>query len=283
MFKESIDRLLAAAAISLALLTGCGSSPERKAAEALLADARSAIETGDPERGILLLDSISDAYPGETEVRRQALAARPKAVEAITIKEIEQTDSLIAALQLSYNDFEKTMKKITGRDLVEPYFVPVKGYKADFVSSTGVQARVDLVGQFYILSSVNGMKLRHIAVEFSNGDSSVVSQTVSPDGETNFRMDNSELITYDPGKCDSIGQFFVENISRNIKGYFIGEVGKKTPFSLTADQIEGIADAYRYSRSITDARTAAVKREKLDRQLQVARDQMARTSGAVKE
>lgn len=278
MFNVSTDRLIISSALSLLMLTGCGESPERKAAESLLQEAEAAILSRKPEEGIQLLDSISKAYPEQTETRRSALALRPKATEIITIREIEQTDSLLAALELEYNQMEGLMKKISDRNLVEPYYVPAKAYNPNFVSSTGVQARVDLVGQFYLLSSVNGKTLKHVAVEFSNGKETVSTQTVKADGETNFRMGNSELITYEPGKCDTIGQFFVDNISVPVKGAFVSENGKKTPFGLTAAQVEAIADAYRYSHSIVDAREAAVHREKLERKLQVARDQMARTA-----
>lgn len=276
MFNVSIKSIPFFAA--LLLLGSCGKSPERQAAEALLTQADAEIAAGNSEKAMVLLDSIASAFPGETEVRKDALALRPKAVQAATIREIEQTDSLIAALELEYKDVEGKMKKISGKELPEPYFVPAEGYNPDFVSSTGVQARVDLVGQFYLLSSVAGKNLRHVAVEFSNGNESVETKHVSADGETNFRFGGSELITYEPGGCDTIGEFFLNNRNAALKGAFISENGKKTPFRLSPAQVGAIADAYRYSRSIVVAREAAVKRQKLDRQLQIARDQIARTN-----
>lgn len=264
---------------SVLLLAACGTvSPEQKAAQELLDRANTEITGGDPALAITLLDSISVAYPDQTEIRREALALRPKAVEAITLAQIEHEDSVLAALEADNIRTAPLMKKITGKDLVEPYFVPGKGYNPNFVSSTGIQARVDLVGQFYLLSSVNGKPLRHVAVEFTGRNGSVATKSVPADGETNFRMNGSELITYEPGGCDTIGQFFLDNRNTAIKGFFISENGRRTPFPLTADQIAAIGDAYSYSRSITEARTSAVRKEKLERQLQIARDQIARTA-----
>jgi len=270
-------------AVSMMLYACNTTSPERRSAEQLLASAEAEINNGDPDAGILLLDSIAKTYPEQTEVRKMALSLRPRAVEAKTIREIESTDSLLAELELRYNETESLMKKIDDKNLLEPYYVPVKGYDPKFVSGTGVQARVDAVGQFYMLSSVVGKSLRHIAVGFTSGNESVATKSVKADGETNFRMNGSELITYEPGGCDTIGEFFLKNRNSVVKGFFVGENGKKTPFRLSHDQIDGIADAYVYSRSIVDARNAAVLRQKLERQLQVARDQIARTSLQEKE
>ncbi len=277
MYNAAIKLAIAAVAITTA--TSCATkSQETVEAENLLTMAENAVTQGNPEQAIILLDSLNKAYPTQIEVQRKALQLRPRAIESGTIAQLSQTDSLIATYQAENEQLKPAMKLISDKDLVEPYYVPVSGYNPQFLKTTGIQPRVDEIGQFYIISSVSGKNLRHTSITLKSPAGEVSTPAVPYDGETNYRSSGSEMITYLPEQCDTIGQFVVENISQPITLIFNSENGKTTSSKLSQAEIKGIADAYRYSRSIINGRDLTVKRQKLERQLQIARDQAARTA-----
>lgn len=277
LFKSKIA---VSAAISFAImLSACNSKSESTvAAENLLGQAEQLIQTN-PAGAIVLLDSIQHAFPSELQVGREALALRPKAIEASTLREITSTDSLLAVYAAMNENTRSLMKKIADKNLVEPYYVPASGYNASFMSSSAaIQPRVDEIGQFFFLSIVNGKNIRHNSFTIVAPTGSVSVAPVPFDGESNYRINSSELVSYMPEACDTIGKFVADNAGQKLKVVFNGEKGKSTSVALSAAEAKGIVDAWNYSRSITESRELAVKREKLDQQLQIARNQIARLS-----
>lgn len=261
------------------ILPSCGKSPERVAAESLLSEADSSFAQNDYSRTILLLDSLQAAFPNEIEVQRNALSLRPKAVEKITIAELTETDSLLAVYAAQNEILSPAMKTISGPELVESYKVPLSGYDSNFLNSTGLQPRVDEIGQFYMISSVAGSAIRHNSITIRANGGEVSTSTVPFDGDSNYRIGTTEMVTYLPNQCDTVGQF-ISTLPESTPAILIfnGENGKKITKKLTPQQVKGIADAYRFSKSIVWSRDLTVRKEKLEKKLQIARDQIARTS-----
>ncbi len=277
MFKEAI-KATATTLITLSLVSCGGKSQSALEAENLLETARGAFEAGDTHRAFMLIDSLQNNYKAETGVQRLALNLRPKVMEAAIIKEISSTDSLMTSYAAEHDRLESKMKKISDQKLVEPYYVAVSGYDPSFMNGTGVQPRVDEVGQFFLISSVTGRPLKHESITLKSNAGQVSTPAVAYDGELNYRINGSELVTYMPEQGDTLGQFVYDNPAVEVTVVFNGAGGKSFSRRLTSAESQGIADAYRFSKSIICSRDLAVKRQKLERQLQVARDQIARTT-----
>lgn len=279
MYNVKTNIIAVAAAAALALASCQGKSESALAADRLVDNAQSLIESGKPAQAIAVLDSLMAQYPTEVEAGRRALTLRPRAIELQTIAEIQTTDSLIAVFSAENETVAPTMKKIDDKDLVEPYYVAASGYDPSFMNSTGIQPRVDAIGQFYILSSVTGNNLRHNSITIKSSNGEVSTEPVPYDSDSNYSIDATELVTYSPEACDTIGYFVAQNPDAAYTLVFNGDKGKNITRKLTAAQAKGLADAWRYSRSIVKARDLTARKQMLEQRLQIARDQIARTSG----
>lgn len=275
--KTNIIAVIAATAVTLASCQG--KSESTVAADRMADTAQSLIESGKPAQAIAVLDSLAALYPTEVEAGRRALALRPRAIELQTIAEIQTTDSLIAVFSAENENVAPAMKKIDDKDLVEPYYVASAGYDPSFMNSTGIQPRVDAIGQFYILSSVTSNTLRHNSITIKSSNGEVSTEPVPYDSDSNYSIDGTELVTYSPESCDTIGYFVAQNPEATYTLVFNGDKGKNLTRKLTAAQTKGIADAWRYSRSIVKARDLTARKQMLEQRLQIARDQIARTTG----
>ena len=265
--------------MSILVLFGCGPSKERLAAESLLNEAQSQLDSGNFQQAFKLLDSISVAYPKETEIRKQAMFLRTSVIEAETLKEISYNDSMSAEMKILYDQVLPRMKKVENPQLVEGYWIAIDGNDPKFMESTGIQARVSEDGEFYVISEVNGANNLHHS-SFSLSTPSGVkahSDTVPFDNELNYRINNSETVTYSGENTDSVGRFAVKYVNDPIKLIFIGEDGKTKTVNLKTDQVQAIADAYLMASSLTKGKRLSAQRELLERKLQLARDQKART------
>ncbi|MDE5844709.1 MAG: hypothetical protein K2H32_04385 [Muribaculaceae bacterium] len=247
------------------------------AAEKLVENAQSFIADGNPAKAIQALDSLSALYPGEIEAGRRALALRPQAIEQLTITEIQTTDSLIAIYSIENQEYVNSIKKIDDKELLEPYYVAKSGYDPAFMNKTAIQPRVDNIGQFYILSSVNGSKLHHNSITIKSNAGEVSTETVPFDSDSNFDIDGAELVTYSPQSCDTIGYFIAQNPEATYTVVFNGENGKNISNKLSSEQVKGIIDSWKYSRSIVQGRDLSARKQMLEQRLQIARDQIART------
>ncbi|MGM9799950.1 MAG: hypothetical protein ACI30M_04625 [Muribaculaceae bacterium] len=260
--------------IAAALVTSCGKSESTTSAEALLAEAQAALDAQDTNLATSLLDSLDRGYASETGVRKQALAMRPKIVECETLKEITTTDSLMAYYADLHARAQEKMKCVNNPQLVEPYYVAKVAFKEDFVNTTGVQARVDEIGQFYMVSSLKGNSICHTSVTITADGGSATTATIPYDGEANYRIDGSELVTYMTAQCDTVGKFAATHRTSMGKLTFNGK--RNHTIQLSPAQMASIADAWDFAQSIVQSRELSIQREKLERKLQIARDQAAR-------
>ncbi|MDE6126928.1 MAG: hypothetical protein K2G30_08220, partial [Muribaculaceae bacterium] len=157
------------------------------------------------------------------------------------------------------------------------YWTYGKPYRPDFMNTTGIEPRVSEIGEFYIVSSVNPAGgLKHTTVAVSGNGARATATPVPYDGESNYRIDGGEIITFSPEASDTIGAFAYGNQGVPLTLHFIGT--KERSQKLAADQAAAIAAAYRYSKITVDARERSVNRQKLEKQLAIARDQIARTA-----
>ncbi len=267
---------LAALALTAIVSASCGkkANPE---AEGLLNMAQTAFDNSAYAEARTLLDSLQKGYPAEIELQRAGMALRPKVIEQLTLVEIQQTDSAVAAEKAEADKLKSGLKWVKTPGMIEGYWTYGKTYRPDFMNTTGIEPRVSDIGEFYIVSSVNpGGGLKHTSIAVSGNGGRAQTAPVPYDGESNYRIDGGEIITFSPEASDTIGAFALNNQGAPLTLHFIG--GKERSQKLSADQVAAIAAAYRYSRITIDARERTVNRQRLEKQLAIARDQIARTA-----
>lgn len=263
------------AVCALSLMSACsGSDKTDPEARALFDGATTAYENADYSRAELLLDSLQKAYPAEIKLQREGMALRPKVIEKATLLKISTNDSLMALDKVEAERLKPKLKWVKTPRMIEGYWVASEGYNPSFMSTTAIQGRVSEIGEFYIVSSAKP-SLGHTAISLSDGRSKVSTPEVPYDGESNYRIDGGEIITFSPAQSDTIGGFALANSGKPLALTFHGKSSR--PVKLTATQTTALADAYAYARAVSRARQLSVDRQRLEATLQVARDQIART------
>lgn len=280
-------RLLPIGSCLLALMCACGGKQENPQARELLDNANAAFEQQDYALATTLLDSLQKTFPSELGIQRESMALRPKVIEQTAILQLQQLDSLDAADTSTLTALKPALKWVKTPGMIEGYWIDAKAYNPNFMNTTGIEARVNEIGQFYIVSSVNPAgNLKHTFVTLKTGSESVTTQTVPYDGESNYRLGGGEVITFSPEQSDTIGFTAMQAVNANpsATGTLIFNGAKNTKsIRLNAAQTAAIANAYRYSSAVIRARDNQVQRQKLNRTIEIARQQAAKTSASATE
>lgn len=272
MFKSGAIPASCVMSLLFACSGGDKADPE---ARSLLDAASSAYGNADYSLAETLLDSLQRGFPAEVSLQKEGMALRPKVIEKATLLEISANDSLMAFDKVEAGRLKQKLKWVKTPRMIEGYWVAAEGYNPSFMSTTAIQGRVSEIGEFYIVSSAKPL-LGHTSISLSDGASSAATPEVPYDGESNYRVDGGEIITFSPAQSDTIGRFALANSGKPLTLVLKGKTSRK--IKLTSPQVDALADAYAYSRAITRARSLAVERKRLEATLQVARDQIARTS-----
>lgn len=258
------------------LLAACSGQKENPEARGLLNAATEAFQASDYTLATALLDSLQKAYPSEMGIQREGMVLRPQVIEQLAMIDIARIDSTDVVDKAAMETIKPLLKWIKTPGMIEGYWIDGKTYNPSFMNTTGIEARVSEIGQFYIVSSANP-SLKHTAIALSGAAGTASTPEVAFDGESNYRIGGGEVITFSPEQSDTIGAMAVASIAANpsapVNLQFTGGKGKTV--KLTSAQAQGIANAYNYSRSLIRARDNQVRRQRLEKTIEIARRQAA--------
>lgn len=265
VYRHIAAALCIVAAASLAM-SSCGGSADNKGAEAKIAfdKAQNALNRGDAQECITMLDSIDKKFTDDSEIIKESMRLRPKALLQITDADITAADSTINTNKTLLDSLKPLMVHVAVPG-TEGYLLRQTMVDPAFMNKTGVSPRVSENGEFYIVTSVNPAGgLQHWSVTAVVGGMSATTDTVPYDGALNFRTNNSEVITFTPAASRGIGALVAENPSMPVKILFNGQNGRSHSVTLNATQIDGMATAYRYASAVNDMRNATINLERLN-------------------
>lgn len=271
-----VSKMVVSACLAgMTLIVGCDSKEARIKEEAMATykEAEAAFQDRNYALAGSLLDTLAARYPSATSVQRDAMHLRPMVIEGQTIRELESCDSLVAVLEGEKASLDSRFRFVDNPRLVEGYYVSKRQPAGDLFSRNGIEARISPDGHFYMLSSLTGRNIKHTSITFISGDSQVTSEIVDYDGERNYRSGGNEMITYNGALCDSLGAFVMAHNPLTLR--FNGT--STYSLKLSDDIREAVAETYEMATVMSDLAAARRKREYLDRQLMLARDQIART------
>lgn len=265
--------LLLAGALAL---TACKKvDPNQIAAQDLYERATAAYEKGDAMLAKSLLDSIDQKYNEQLEVRRLATTLRPKAIEKMTIQQIAATDSMLAQASLDAAALEPLMKHIPGGEL-EGYYVVADAYNPSFINTTGIEGRVNDDNLLYYMVAQNRGKAIGINAIQLTADGGQCRSELIPAGSPRVDIvEGGEIATFLAEEVDALGQWASEN---TVKGATIVGAKGNAKVKLSEKQAAALGTAWKYANAKNRERQARIVREKLERQLQIARDQIAKTT-----
>lgn len=277
MSDAAIKRLkalpLLIAALSI-VFTSCTSSDEkeRKAAQRLLDQADSAYNAADYVLADTLVTRLNAEYPSQIEIRRQSNYLRSRLRESLTLRLMEQNDSLSVEKQLEADSLKRLFVWVSNP--IEGYYV-VKGQGTKIDGTTGLQARLMQDGTLYMISSLATNKVGHTSVTLSSGGESVTSKTIAHDGERNDRSSGTEIITFAGSECEPLAKFVADHQGESISLTFNG--AKSHTITLSKSQADAIAAAWNFGQAMTTLRMCVARKSDLERQLALARSQAARS------
>lgn len=264
--------------------SGCSSKSENPDARNLLAKAENDFNSGNYASSIALLDSLQKTFPAETALQREAMAMRPKVIEAEATKALAAVDSTYNADIETLKSLKTQLKWIKTPGMIEGYWIAPAVYRSDFMNTTGIEARVSEIGEFYIVSSVNPAgNLKHQSIGLKTSAGNARTQNVAYDGESNYRIGGAEVITFSPAQSDTIGMVARNAVEANQAAgasvIFYGVKGEKS-VKISPAVLKGIGKAYAYSAATIRARDLQVERERLNRTIEIARRQQQSTAAA---
>lgn len=265
--KKAIITALSAAL----LLCGCVDK-EKRAAEELLDQVKENIENKNYKLAIAQLDTLDHVYKAQVELRREGMQLRPLAIEGAALRDLESTDSLIAVLTIENEKKKESLRFV--ENPVEGYFVSSKEKAGTFMGSNGIQARISPDGIFYIVSSTT-RPVKSTGVTLKAGDKEAKSKNVKYDDERNYRRNGIEVITFMRAECDTLGKFATAHRGEEMSLTFEGE--KPYTVKFTTEDAERLAEVYECSQLFMDCQLAQTKKARLEKSLELARNQQART------
>lgn len=264
--------------------SGCSSKSENPDARNLLAMAENDFNSGNYASSIALLDSLQKTFPAETALQREAMAMRPKVIEAEATKALAAVESTYNADIETLKSLKTQLKWIKTPGMIEGYWIAPEVYRSDFMNTTGIEARVSEIGEFYIVSSVNPAgNLKHQSIGLKTSAGNARTQNVAYDGESNYRIGGAEVITFSPAQSDTIGMVARNAVEANQAAgasvIFYGVKGEKS-VKISPAVLKGIGKAYAYSAATIRARDLQVERERHNRTIEIARRQQQSTAAA---
>lgn len=267
---NAINKIALAAILGASLALGACSDKDRKGAEELVAQSSEAIAARNFSGAMVLLDTLNSRYPKQVEVRRQALRLRAQAMEGMAQDSIAAGDAALAQAQLAVDGLKGAFRHVDSSVGLEGYYLP-EGTSDKVMTATGIQGRVSDQGHFYIVANVQGKAIGLSAIDFRDGAESIGSAAISP--ARVVRVEGCESASFNPEDLQGVGQWLVAHPGAS-KVVLCGSHGN-TEIKLDKKLYQELTDCYNYGSALQTLYVAKVKREKYERMLSTARDQLA--------
>ncbi len=264
--------LAAAGLLTLgAAVSSCGGG-ERSAAEELCQKAESEVSSGDFTSAVATLDTLDARYPSQVEVRRSAMKFRAMAVEGLTLKRIQVVDDSLALLKSELDGYQNSFAYVEnpGKNLGGNYIAKdLKQSKT--TGATSVTPRINDDGYMTVSVRVDGRKTGIRSIAFGGKSERAESQSIGAD--RSVTVEGSEMAVM---QQEEVAALFDALASMpDADHFYIIGASKTVDGRLTAKEREAMVMTWDYARTMQAYRQALIEREKLERRLKVARDQIA--------
>jgi len=262
----------------IAGIYSCSSSKSDSEAKALLQSIQTDLNDGKFESALSKMDSLDKRYPNATAIRSEALKSRPKAMEGYTLQQIAKEDSAIAFAQKTLDSLHSQFTHVVNPKLIENYYVVKNVRKPTLMASTAIEPRVDEDFNFYIVCSLQGSDIGLYALELKTAGEIAKTKDIPQGDERSITSALGQKAIFSESDAEDLGRLAM-NATTDGTITFIGRKGSKT-IKLSTKEINAIGSSYMYSQTHKSLTLAKIRREKLERQLQIARNQMANVVGA---
>lgn len=262
---NAVSKSLFAAVMSIALCS-CGNA-ERDAANELSLSAENEVKAGNYEAAIAILDTLDTRYASEVEVRKSAMKYRSMAVEGVTIRRITVVDDTLAYLKAKLDELEPKFEYVEN---------PGKGLGGNFVAkelvkgSYDISPRINDEGYFTVSVKIpRQIGFEHLSF-IGNG---VASSTNNIGPNRLVTVENSEMTVLQQEDVAQTMEWLIDQ--RGVDSYEL--VGSKSTIKqkFTAAMFNAFVETWQFAQAKQAYRLALIEREKLERKLQLCRNQLA--------
>ncbi|MBQ3636058.1 MAG: hypothetical protein II951_10660 [Bacteroidales bacterium] len=240
--------------ILLAVVASCQPSKEERA-KALYEQAVSAFTDHKTGLAKSLLDSITETYPEEYRVCKEASDMRRTVVTYEKRRTISYLDSVLAERQ---KEIEPLMKEvdIPDKHAATPVFVHVSQKRWRTFDRCHLRAFVEQNGTMYMSSNFVGEKaLHHNRVKIESGESYIVTDTVTDAAFINSFTDGEmvwEVVRYRGDMAMAMAQFVANDIENHIYVSYLGEKARYRTLMTETDK-KAIAHIWRLSQLLKES------------------------------
>jgi len=255
------------AVISVVSLASCGNSLKEQAMQ-LSATAEKEVKAGNYQEALVVLDSLDTHYASEVEVRRSAMKFRAMAVEGITIRRISAVDDTLSVLKRQLDEFEQQFSYVEN---------PGKGLGGNYVAKSIIRLKSDIMpkinddGYFTLSVIISGKSIGFKRIALYDDDEVVAADDIKP--SRLVKVENSEMTVLQQEEVERVlkwldkhpkdANYMLSGSKSSIKGKMSQTLG------------EAIITTWRFAQAKQAYRLALIEREKLERKLQLCRDQLA--------
>lgn len=254
-------------ALTAASLLSCGNSNKEQAMQ-LSQAAEQEVKAGRYEGAIMLLDTLDSKYASEVEVRRSAMKFRAMAVEGLTLRRITEVDDTLAYLKSISDQFDQNFDYVEnpGKGLGGNYVIK---YLANLKSE--LLPRINDEGYFTLSVKVEGKPIGFSYITFTDGAESASTKPVQ--SSRLVSVENTEMTVLQQEDLTEATQWLATHPATS--EYELVGVNATVKRKLSSQLREAIVETWRFAEAKQDYRLALIEREKLERRLQLCRDQLA--------
>lgn len=253
----------------------CGNK-NRDAATELLNQAEQAVNDHNYYGAIELLDTLNARHRDQIEQRRSGILLRARAMEGIAIDSISDVDAQLAAATLACDSMAPLFKHIPAPAAgMDGYWLPANA-STSLMTATGLRARVNEDGYLQLDVNVHGRVIGLNGIRLVAGADSWTSGTVS--AAALVSGGGNESITLRQEQLSDLGYWLATHPGA-ITVKYCGSRGE-TSAAMTSAIREELLAASRYAYALQAKRSALIRRERYERMLATARDQIANLTPA---
>lgn len=262
---NAVSKSLFAAIIAVAVCS-CGNS-QRDAANELSLSAENEVKAGNYEAAIAILDTLDTRYASEVEVRKSAMKYRAMAVEGVTIRRITVADDTLAYLKARMDELETDFQYVEN---------PGKGLGGNFIAKDLVKGSYDILPRIndegYFTVSVKiprQIGFEHISFIGNGG----VYSTNNVGSNRLVTVENSEMTVLQQEDVAQTMEWLAEQTG--VDRYEL--VGSKSTIKqkFSPAMFKAFVETWQFAQAKQAYRLALIEREKLERKLQLCRNQLA--------
>lgn len=260
---------------AVALIASCSKTNDNTAHEAALAlDAQidSALNAGDNDLALQLIDTLNSRYNTELDLRRASTPKRMQALAGQAMGQIPQVEFEIQALQARVDSLTALFIAVQPTKALPAYLV-YRGTNTELMSRVGIQPRVNqgqdaLDTPFTIaVNAGRNIGINSITVTTRNGRTFTIAASSVDGAYASITPENATpLCSYlaaNPGDTATKASASGTNGTVNIP--------------LSANDSQALAAARQLADTRQKLRSAQLKSDKLNTLIQAARDQAARS------